>query len=210
MQLKTAGLSGKHPVIVLHDVRFSELKAILEFVYSGEVSIAESELPRLLSIGDNLQIRGLMERDERLEPGHHPQTSSASSNHLRERRPTPITESPCGTMTSGANNEHRSVADDGEDQPVALVNNKRSSDSLSSRLVVDEQSTPEDLASKRSKPSSPVEEEEGDGEAVWFARSRSVEDSAADLINESDELSSDESDVLRGASPPRNFGPGKT
>ncbi|CAG0920555.1 unnamed protein product, partial [Notodromas monacha] len=62
MQLKAAGHSGKHPVIVLHDVKFRELRAIVEFMYSGEVSVAEDDLPRLLAIGDNLQIKGLAEK----------------------------------------------------------------------------------------------------------------------------------------------------
>lgn len=49
----------QHPVIVLQDVHYSELESILKFVYKGEVSIMQENLPLLLRAAETLQIRGL-------------------------------------------------------------------------------------------------------------------------------------------------------
>ena len=48
-----------HPVIVLPGVEFTDLCALVTFMYSGEVNIYESQLASLLSMADVLHIRGL-------------------------------------------------------------------------------------------------------------------------------------------------------
>ncbi|KAK0075893.1 hypothetical protein PV325_013639 [Microctonus aethiopoides] len=49
----------QHPVIILQDVHFSELEALLIFIYKGEVNIEQENLPALLKAAETLQIRGL-------------------------------------------------------------------------------------------------------------------------------------------------------
>ncbi|XP_034933645.1 uncharacterized protein [Chelonus insularis] len=49
----------QHPVIILQDVHFSELEALLIFIYKGEVNIEQDQLPILLKAAETLQIRGL-------------------------------------------------------------------------------------------------------------------------------------------------------
>ncbi|XP_043579968.1 zinc finger and BTB domain-containing protein 37-like isoform X4 [Bombus pyrosoma] len=49
----------QHPVIILQDVHFSELEALLIFIYKGEVNIEQKNLPALLKAAETLQIRGL-------------------------------------------------------------------------------------------------------------------------------------------------------
>ncbi|KAI4472233.1 hypothetical protein M0802_017029 [Mischocyttarus mexicanus] len=49
----------QHPVIILQDVRFCELEALLIFIYKGEVNIEQDNLPALLKAAETLQIRGL-------------------------------------------------------------------------------------------------------------------------------------------------------
>lgn len=39
---------GTHPLIVLKDMKFSVLRSLIEFMYCGETSIAEDNLPALL------------------------------------------------------------------------------------------------------------------------------------------------------------------
>lgn len=48
-----------HPVIVLPGVEFTDLCALVTFMYSGEVNIYEPQLASLLSMADTLHIRGL-------------------------------------------------------------------------------------------------------------------------------------------------------
>ncbi|CAB3368953.1 Hypothetical predicted protein [Cloeon dipterum] len=49
----------QHPVIILQDVQFTDLEALLCFVYKGEVNIDQDDLPALLKAAESLQIRGL-------------------------------------------------------------------------------------------------------------------------------------------------------
>lgn len=55
----------RHPVVILNDVCSTDMKALLKFIYQGEVSVSQSELASFLKTAENLQIKGLAEeRDE--------------------------------------------------------------------------------------------------------------------------------------------------
>ncbi|XP_064113328.1 uncharacterized protein LOC135219989 isoform X2 [Macrobrachium nipponense] len=56
----------KHPIVILKDVRYSELRTLIEFIYNGEVSVEQHDLAALLCTARELQIKGLA--DNRL-PG---------------------------------------------------------------------------------------------------------------------------------------------
>ena len=43
---------AKHPIIILKDVPFQHLTAILEFVYAGEVNVAQDQLPAFLKTAE--------------------------------------------------------------------------------------------------------------------------------------------------------------
>ncbi|XP_022251047.1 zinc finger protein 236-like isoform X2 [Limulus polyphemus] len=51
----------KHPVIVMKDVKFSELKAIVDFMYRGEIHLPKDELQSFLQTADLLKVKGLTE-----------------------------------------------------------------------------------------------------------------------------------------------------
>lgn len=49
----------KHPVFILKDVKFKELKAMMDYMYRGEVNISQDQLTALLKAAESLQIKGL-------------------------------------------------------------------------------------------------------------------------------------------------------
>ncbi|CAG0887792.1 unnamed protein product [Cyprideis torosa] len=51
----------KHPIIVLKDVKSSELRALIEFMYKGEICVSQADIGSLLKTAEGLQIRGLCE-----------------------------------------------------------------------------------------------------------------------------------------------------
>ena len=51
----------QHPIVILKDTRWPELKAIVEYMYRGEISVAQEQLPSLLRVAETLKIRGLSE-----------------------------------------------------------------------------------------------------------------------------------------------------
>lgn len=51
----------RHPIVFLKDVHCSEMKALLEFMYHGEVFIDRENLTSFLKTAESLQIKGLAE-----------------------------------------------------------------------------------------------------------------------------------------------------
>lgn len=49
----------KHPIVILHDVKYSALKALLTFMYQGEVSVSQEEIPMFMRVAEILKIKGL-------------------------------------------------------------------------------------------------------------------------------------------------------
>lgn len=56
-------LPCKHPIVVLKDVKYSDIKAILEYMYRGEVNVAQEQLAGLLKVAEVLKVKGLVEEN---------------------------------------------------------------------------------------------------------------------------------------------------
>lgn len=51
----------KHPIVILKDVRFIDLKALIDFMYRGEVNVSEDQLSAFLKTAETLKVKGLVE-----------------------------------------------------------------------------------------------------------------------------------------------------
>lgn len=49
----------KHPIVILKDIGWSELKAVVEFMYKGEINVCQEQIEPLLKVAESLKIRGL-------------------------------------------------------------------------------------------------------------------------------------------------------
>ncbi|XP_043588931.1 longitudinals lacking protein, isoforms A/B/D/L-like isoform X4 [Bombus pyrosoma] len=74
----------KHPVFILKDVKFKELKAMMDYMYRGEVNISQDQLAALLKAAESLQIKGLSES----------KTSGSSKTDSRQQKVVPQTSQP--------------------------------------------------------------------------------------------------------------------
>ncbi|XP_045614390.1 protein tramtrack, beta isoform isoform X2 [Procambarus clarkii] len=115
----------KHPIVILKDVRYSELRTLIEFIYNGEVSVEQHDLAALLCTARELQIKGLA--DNRL-PGApfsshpHSRESSESINHTHTTKTTASstnttdsTTPPLETSTVKSSSPRRKIGS--EDRP---------------------------------------------------------------------------------------------
>ncbi|XP_076284666.1 uncharacterized protein LOC143211109 isoform X1 [Lasioglossum baleicum] len=74
----------KHPVIVLQDVAFSDLHALVEFIYHGEVNVHQRSLSSFLKTAEVLRVSGLTQQADQTDRDElsHVRTLAAGGNHL--------------------------------------------------------------------------------------------------------------------------------
>lgn len=78
----------KHPIVILRDFEFSDLKAIIDFVYKGELSVPRERLISALKVAEELQIRGLRSSEpnrERYEKLYNKVCGKVSGRKKRKR-----------------------------------------------------------------------------------------------------------------------------
>ncbi|XP_066939012.1 histone-lysine N-methyltransferase SETD1B-like [Macrobrachium rosenbergii] len=51
----------KHPIVILKDIRIDDLKTVIDFIYRGEVNVAQDRLQDVLKTAESLRIKGLAE-----------------------------------------------------------------------------------------------------------------------------------------------------
>ncbi|KAG7304374.1 hypothetical protein JYU34_011314 [Plutella xylostella] len=54
----------KHPIVILKDVPYADMKCLLDFMYRGEVSVDQERLTAFLKVAESLRIKGLTEVNE--------------------------------------------------------------------------------------------------------------------------------------------------
>ncbi|XP_067211695.1 broad-complex core protein isoforms 1/2/3/4/5 isoform X4 [Linepithema humile] len=98
----------KHPVIVLQDVAFSDLHALVEFIYHGEVNVHQRSLSSFLKTAEVLRVSGLTQQAEQTDRDElsHVRALASGGNHLPFHEkleetfprggspPTPVTPTP--------------------------------------------------------------------------------------------------------------------
>ena len=76
----------RHPIVFLRDVRYHEMKALLEFMYKGEVSVDQENLSSLLKVAEGLKIKGLAEVESSSSSSAN--TAAPSSSSSAPHRPS--------------------------------------------------------------------------------------------------------------------------
>jgi len=67
-----------HPLLYLKSVRYADIQAVLNFMYHGEVNVAQEELNSFLSVAEDLRVKGLTQSQTQTEP----QTKPSSATRL--------------------------------------------------------------------------------------------------------------------------------
>jgi hypothetical protein len=100
--------NSEHPIVFLKDVLVSQVKAILDYMYRGEVSVAQQELPALLRVAELLRVKGMIEesKESKLEKeGERKEMRQGSTDSAPPNSVVPPTSSN-GHSTSGPLSSH--------------------------------------------------------------------------------------------------------
>ncbi|XP_059472419.1 zinc finger and SCAN domain-containing protein 10-like isoform X2 [Neocloeon triangulifer] len=124
----------RHPIVILKDVKFSELKTLLEFMYKGEVNVEYGQLSALLQTAESLRVKGLVEMtasvEKRacaspeatplsLETAKRPPPDAPSPQPLElKTTPAPTPPAPCSRHDSGPPTSSDSENEEDEDEAM--------------------------------------------------------------------------------------------
>lgn len=88
----------KHPIVILKDITYADMKSLLDFMYRGEVSVDQDRLTAFLRVAESLRIKGLTEvnddKPEKSEPATQtaPQAQSPTQPPQLHRIQQPFTQ----------------------------------------------------------------------------------------------------------------------
>ncbi|XP_054168003.1 zinc finger and BTB domain-containing protein 41-like [Oppia nitens] len=74
-----------YPMVYLKDMPMSDLRAIIEFIYTGEVTVGQEQLESVIRSGEALRIKGLVDIDRR-ENTNNSTATIAKKRHRKQRR----------------------------------------------------------------------------------------------------------------------------
>ena len=75
----------QHPLLYLKGVKFTDLQSVLNFMYQGEVNVAQEELNSFLAVAEDLRVKGLTQN----QSASHQSTSKKTISHQQSRPSSP-------------------------------------------------------------------------------------------------------------------------
>jgi len=77
----------QHPLLYLKGVKYKDILAVLDFMYMGEVNVAQEELNSFLSVAEDLRVKGLTQNNSSSDKQSLPKPES--TNHTVKPRDPP-------------------------------------------------------------------------------------------------------------------------
>jgi len=135
-------LNHPHPVVFLRGVDHHHLLLILDFMYLGEVSVQQKELPAFLRTAEDLQVKGLIEKED--------STQEASTENSEVEKVTtelpdlfsqPLQITPKAEIQNIGTESNNKKQPGGRSCTAATSNKKKESKRASKRAVNNENSS---------------------------------------------------------------------
>ena len=79
----------QHPLLYLKGVKYQELVAVLNFMYHGEVNVAQEELNSFLAVAEELKVKGLTQNGSSSSSKSNTTAPSPSASFQRPAPPSP-------------------------------------------------------------------------------------------------------------------------
>ena len=84
----------QHPLLYLKGVKYKELLSVLNFMYQGEVNVAQEELNSFLAVAEDLRVKGLTQNNSGAPPKERAPSPKISRPPPPERDPVPPPKRP--------------------------------------------------------------------------------------------------------------------
>lgn len=104
----------EHTIIFMRDMKHSEIEALVDFMYNGEVNVTQEELPGLLKIAESLQIRGLCASAPTPDP-----VIKSDNKDLTEIHDTVVAQTNCDNTSSLKSKNNKPIVKKQEDRASA-------------------------------------------------------------------------------------------
>eukprot|EP00092_Neocalanus_flemingeri_P015650 GFUD01016939.1.p1 GENE.GFUD01016939.1~~GFUD01016939.1.p1 ORF type:complete len:368 (-),score=78.43 GFUD01016939.1:68-1171(-) len=120
----------QHPLLYLKGVKYKELLSVLNFMYMGEVNVAQEELNSFLSVAEDLRVKGLTQNNSNSEAAANSKVNLPKSEPLKqitrpreppERDPVPPPKRPRPTPVPQAAAPRQSYQPEEEDDIQEVV-----------------------------------------------------------------------------------------
>jgi len=79
----------QHPLLYLKGVKYEEILLVLNFMYHGEVNVAQDELNSFLSVAEDLQVKGLTQNQNQTKSSRVPDESNNAKRYRVEDNSSP-------------------------------------------------------------------------------------------------------------------------
>ncbi|XP_065169972.1 longitudinals lacking protein, isoforms H/M/V-like isoform X2 [Atheta coriaria] len=91
----------KDPILIMKDVKYVDIKALVEFMYKGEINVDHCHLATLLKTAEELKIKGLAEVSWKDEDENNPEITNTNGTgiHAALQNVSAVMESPGRTDT---------------------------------------------------------------------------------------------------------------
>ncbi|CAH2103412.1 unnamed protein product [Euphydryas editha] len=104
----------RHPIIIMRDIKYCDLKAVVDFMYRGEINVSQDQITALLKVAEMLKIRGLTDVS-----GEHAVLRASGLEARAGKRPGSRGESPGAASKARRRSAERSPAASPRESPAA-------------------------------------------------------------------------------------------
>ena len=113
----------QHPLLYLKGVKYTDLQSVLNFMYHGEVNVAQDELNSFLAVAEELRVKGLTQNNSGGGKSNHsapksPPPSKSSASRPSDTAPPPKRQRPTPPPAPAAT---AAIPDDDDIQEVVPV-----------------------------------------------------------------------------------------
>lgn len=159
--------SEKDPIIILKDVKFMDIKYLVEFMYKGEINVEHNNLASLLKTAEELRIKGLAEVSWRDDDGENPESNDNNNNNVTETNNSfPLMAQPSNHHQSSALSSSSSASSSSTNQsqmgPSSLQTERKEYDNKENLLkampFLAPLSSPKDLSNRKKRGRPPLDE----------------------------------------------------